>query len=116
VNDKPARDRLRVAAMIDAAEEAKRESAEGKTRFLEGGLLQKAILLDLIHFTESAEKTSPAFKSRNSRIPWSRLSRLRNRGLVHDYAEADLEDVWRFVRDELPRIRRALDRVTYAEE
>lgn len=110
------RDRLRIIAMIQAAEEAKRDSATGKGAFLEPGLAQKATLLDLIHLTESAEKLSSSLKQRNPRIPWERLSRLRNNGLVHDYIEVDLEDVWSFVRDELPRIRRQLDRVAHTGE
>lgn len=105
------RDQLRIIAMIGAAEEAKQDSAAGKVEFIRGGLMQKAVLLDLIHFTEPAEKTSAGFKKVNPKLPWARLSRLRNSGLVHDYTEIDLEDVWSFVRDELPRIRRQLDRV-----
>jgi uncharacterized protein with HEPN domain len=102
--------------MIEAAEEAKRDSAKGKESFKEPGLIQKAVLLDLIHLTESAEKASSSLKKVNPQIPWGRLSRLRNRGLVHDYAEVDLEDTWTFVRQELPRIRRQLDRVRYIDE
>lgn len=102
--------------MVEAAEEAKRDAAGGKSTFLEAGLVQKAILLDLIHLTESAEKTSAGLKKRNPTIPWARLARLRNRGLVHDYAEADLEDIWAFVQQELPRIRRRLDRLRYPDE
>jgi uncharacterized protein with HEPN domain len=116
VTAKPNRDRLRVTSMIQAAEEAKRDSAAGKAAFLEAGLVQKGVLLDLIHLTESAEKASAGLKKRNPVIPWARLSRLRDRGLVHDYAEADLEDIWAFVREELPRIRRQLDRLSYPEE
>jgi uncharacterized protein with HEPN domain len=110
------RDRLRVIAMIQAAEEAKSDSEVGREVFLNGGLNQKAILLDLIHFTESAEKTSAGFKKANPNIPWGRLSGLRNRGLVHDYTDIDLEDIWDFVRREVPRIRRQLDRVSYPAE
>ena len=110
------RDRLRVAAMIEAAGEAKLDSSEGRSAFLERGKTQKSVLLDLIHFTESAEKTSPGFKHDNPGIPWDRLSRLRNRGLVHDYAEVDLEDVWAFVSVELPKIRDRLDRVKFPVE
>ena len=113
---KPSRDRLRVAAMIQAAEEAKRDASGGKGTFLVPGLPQKAVLLDLIHFTESAERASAGLKKSNPGIPWARLSRLRNHGLVHDYAEVELEDLWTFVRDELPRIRRRLDRMVYSED
>lgn len=113
---KPTRDRLRVVAMIQASEEAKRDAAIGQDPFLKPGLIQKAVLLDLIHLTESAEKVSSGLKRANPRVPWERLSRLRNRGLVHEYIEADLEDIWTFVRDELPRLRRQLDRLTYSDE
>jgi len=110
------RDRLRVAAMIEAAGEAKLDSSEGKATFLEAGKTQKAVLLDLIHFTESAERTSHGFKLKNPTIPWDRLSRLRNRGLVHDYTEVDLEDIWAFVSIELPKIRKRLDRAKFVTE
>jgi uncharacterized protein with HEPN domain len=113
VTEKTGRDRLRIAAMIDAAEETRLDAAEGREAFLEKGKSQKAVLLDLIHLTESAEKTSPGLKRRNPDVPWDRLSRLRNRGLVHDYAEIDLQDVWSFVAKELPRIRRRLERINY---
>jgi uncharacterized protein with HEPN domain len=116
MTSKSTRDQLRVTAMTEAAEEAKRDSAGGKATFLQGGLAQKAVLLDLIHFTESAERTSPAFKRLNPRVPWLRLNRLRNRGLVRDYAEVDLEDIWTFVRDELPGIRRKLDGAIFQED
>jgi uncharacterized protein with HEPN domain len=102
--------------MTQAAEEAKIDSTGGKEAFIQGGLTQKAVLLDLIHLTESAERISPGFKKRNPHIPWDRLARLRNRGLVHDYLEAEIEDIWSFVREELPRLRRHLDRVTYPDE
>jgi uncharacterized protein with HEPN domain len=113
---KPSRDRLRVIAMVQAAEEAKRDAAIGKETFMAPGLTQKAVLLDLIRLTESAEKVSSGLKGTNPKIPWERLSRLRNRGLVHDYNEVDLEEIWSFVRNELPRIRRQLDRLSYPSE
>ena len=99
--------------MIDAAEEAKLDAAAGRDAFMAGGMMQKAVLLDLIHLTESAEKASQGLKKSNSSIGWERLSRLRNRGLVHDYAEVDLDDLWTFVSVELPRIRRQLNRLKY---
>jgi uncharacterized protein with HEPN domain len=99
--------------MVEAAEEAKKEVDMGKEAFLAAGLAQKALLLDLIHFTESAEKLSAGFKNRNSRIDWSFLSRLRNQGLVHEYQDVNLEDIWKFAHDQLPRLRRALDRLDF---
>lgn len=102
--------------MIEAAEEAKRDSSGGREEFLAGGLVQKAVLLDLIHLTESADRASTGFKKLNPKIPWEQFSRLRNKGLVHDYAQVDLGEIWAFVQGELPKLRRQLDRVRYAVE
>ena len=113
---KGGRDALRVAAMIEAAEQARQDAGGSKEEFVRPGLVQKAVLLDLIHLTESAEKTSVELKRLNADIPWTRLSRLRNQGLVHDYEEVDLEDLWSFVRNELPRIRRRLDRMRFPRD
>ena len=102
--------------MIAALEELKSDSAEGKDAFLRAGLVQKAVLLDLIHLTESADKLSPGFKKLNSSIAWVRMARLRNQGLVHDYAQVDLTQVWSFVRDDLVELRRQLNRVKFPRE
>jgi uncharacterized protein with HEPN domain len=85
VSARMTRDLLRVTSMIQAVEEAKRNTSAGKESFMGGGLVQKAVLLDLIHLTESAERTSPGLKQLNRKIGWRRLSRLRNRGPVHDF-------------------------------
>ena len=106
-------DRLRVAAMVEAAELARQDAGGRPQEFLRPGLVQRAVLLDLIHLTESAERTSPGLKRVNSRFPWARLTRLRNKGLVHDDEELDLEDIWQFLHEVLPRIRRQLQRMRY---
>jgi hypothetical protein len=68
VSGKPTRDRLRVTAMIEASEEAKRDAVKGKQSFVEPGLVQKAVLLDLIHMTESAGRASSGLKKSNPQI------------------------------------------------
>jgi uncharacterized protein with HEPN domain len=102
--------------MIEAAEEAKRDAATGKGEFARGGQMQKAVLLDLIHFTESADGASSSLKKLNPRIPWKRLARLRNEGLVHDYPQVNLDDIWAFVTTELSGIRRQLDKIKYPKD
>jgi uncharacterized protein with HEPN domain len=113
---KAERDRLRVVSMIEAAEEAKLDTAGGQEVFLKPGLVQKAALLDLIHFPEPAERASPNLKKTNPRIPWAQRSELRNHGLVHDYPDVDLERIWHFVHVALPVIRRKLDHLAYPTE
>ena len=110
------RDHRRIVQMIEAAEEGLRDAACGREEFLSDRRSRSVILLDLIHLTESADRLSVAFKKANSGINWKRLSELRNRGLVHEYADADHEDIWRFVREELPKLKRRLGRVSFREQ
>ncbi len=113
MTDPERRDRLRVSAMIEAAEEARRDASGGSESFVQADIVQKAVLIDLIHLTESADRTSTSLKKLNPRVPWERLNRLRNHGPVHEYIEVDLDDLWAFVRVELPRLRRRLERIVY---
>jgi uncharacterized protein with HEPN domain len=101
--------------MLEAAEEALRDSQTGRDSFLSDRKERSLILLDLIHLCESADRLSARTKKANSTVNWSRLSRLRNQGIVHNYPEADLEDIWRFVNQELPRLRRQLSRLEIPE-
>ena len=112
--EKAERDRFRVALMIEAAEEARRDSEIGEKAFINDRRSRAVLLLDLIHLTESADKLSAGFKNANPAIDWRRLRDLRNEGLVHDYPEADFGDIWNFVRSELPKLRRQLDRVSHS--
>lgn len=112
--EKADRDRFRVALMIEAAEEARRDSEIGREAFMNDRRRRAVLLLDLIHLTESADKLSAGFKKANPGIDWRRLRELRNEGLVHDYPEADFGDIWSFARDELPKLRRQMDRVSYS--
>jgi len=109
------RDHLRIVQMLEAAEEAIRDAACGHAEFVSDRRSRSVVLLDLIHLTESADKLSVAFKKLNPGIDWRRLSELRNRGLVHEYPDVDIEDIWRFVREELPRLKRRLGRVSFRE-
>jgi uncharacterized protein with HEPN domain len=109
------RDLFRVTLMIEAAEEALRDSRVGRSRFFDDRKERSVILLDLIHLCESADRLSARAKKANPQVDWLRLSRLRNKGLVHDYPDVNLEDVWRFVCHELPRLRRQLARLKLLE-
>ncbi len=60
---------------------------------------------------EAAEKTSRGFKAANESVPW-KLLRLFRHDVAHPYdigaARLDLEQLWRFARDDAPRITKRL--------
>ncbi|MGP8073177.1 MAG: DUF86 domain-containing protein [Thermoplasmata archaeon] len=60
---------------------------------------------------EAAEKTSRPFKSANVEIPWKGLRKFRH-DVAHPYdmgaAPITLDQLWRFARNDAPRIARRL--------
>jgi uncharacterized protein with HEPN domain len=65
---------------------------------------------------EAGEKTSRQFKSANTEIPWEVLRKFRH-DVAHPYdlgaSRVDKDQMWRFARDDAPRIERRLRRARF---
>jgi uncharacterized protein with HEPN domain len=83
--------------------------AEGLDRsaFMASELHQEAITRVVGVVGEAAWRMTPGFKALHPDVPWQAMAGMRHR-IVHDYAEVDVELVWRVVTHELPRL---LDRL-----
>ena len=66
-------------------------------------------------FEEACNALGAAFRNANPGIPWSPIFEIRN-ALSHPYQRAyNPENLWKFARDDLPRIARKLRRAIYTE-
>ena len=64
-------------------------------------------------FEEAGSALGAPFRKTNSGIPWEPIFAIRN-DLSHPYQRAyDPENLWKFARDDMPRIARKLRRVVY---
>jgi len=64
-------------------------------------------------FEEAASALGVAFRKVNPGIPWEPIFEIRN-DLSHPYQRAyDPENLWKFARDDLPKIARKLRRAAY---
>lgn len=86
------------------------KSAESTLRFAEGldeaaflgsELHQQAIIRTIGIVGEAAWRMTPGFKAAHPDVPWQAMAGMRHR-IVHNYAEVDLDLVWRVVTHELP--------------
>jgi uncharacterized protein with HEPN domain len=71
---------------------------------------QDAVLMNLIRLGEAChmlQKHFWRFTDQHPEIPFEEFRRLRNR-LSHDYANVQMDLVWRTVMQELPEIRQAV--------
>ena len=100
-------DEIWLARMIEAIQKTKRYQARGRKEFFENEETQQLVIHNLEHLVESADHLSQPFKKGHPMVGWTHLSRVRTM-LVHGYADVRVEDVWKFLRDELPVVERRL--------
>ncbi len=110
------RDRFLVAEMLRHAEVIEENVRKGRTIFDRDPSTRYAVEHAVELFSEAAEKVSARFERANPGIPWKGLRPLR-RDVAHPYdggrPPVNPERVWRFVRDDVPRIVRKLRSATY---
>ena len=72
--------------------------------------LNLALVRLLTIIGEAASRISHEKRAETPEISWSHVIGMRNR-LIHAYEEVDLDVVWDVVRDDLPSLITALERV-----
>jgi uncharacterized protein with HEPN domain len=104
------RDREHAARVLEKAEEIRRLSDRGRFR-LDPTLVER-VHLRAIFVAESADHLSRGFKDQNPAL-WTTVRNFRTAAL-HTYETIDPEDLWRFVRDDLPRVVSVLRKARYS--
>jgi uncharacterized protein with HEPN domain len=72
-------------------------------------VVQSAVIMQLAVIGELSKRLSEEFRTRVS-LPWKQIAGFRDRA-VHDYFQLDLEFVWLTIRDDLPLLKSALERL-----
>lgn len=92
--------------------------AKGRTAFDSDVSTRYALDHAVELLSEAAEKLSSGFERANPAIPWKGLRPLR-RDVAHPYdkgrAPVSPDRVWKFVRDEVPRLVRQLRSATFPD-
>lgn len=112
------RDRFLVSEMLRHSEVIAENVAKGRAAFDADASTRYALEHAVELFSEAAEKLSSGFEQVNPEIPWKGLRPLR-RDVAHPYDKGrppvNPDRVWRFVRDEVPRIVRRLRLAAYPD-
>lgn len=100
------------AALLDILTAARRaiEFATGLSRqILEGDLKsQSAILHQLLVLGEAVKRLSDEFRTTHPDTPWKAIAGMRDR-VIHGYDDVDLDEVWRTIEVDLPRLVAVLE-------
>ncbi len=103
-------DELWLARMLEALQKTKRYQERGRQEFFGNDDTQQLIIHNLEHIVESADHLSQRFKKAHASVDWRRLSKVRTM-IIHGYAELPVEEVWEFLRTELPVIEKRLMKI-----
>ena len=78
--------------------------------FLQDEKTVDAVVRNLEVLGEAARQIPDEFAAGHPNVPWRKITGLRNR-IVHDYFGLDLEIIWQIVRNDLPPLKAALEKM-----
>lgn len=100
-------DMLRVADMRECLERVRSFVSRGRASFFEDAATQAAVAYEILKLGEAASHVTAPFRKEHGDVPWTRIVRLRNK-IVHEYFRIDIDDLWTFVDEEMPKLEKAL--------
>jgi uncharacterized protein with HEPN domain len=83
-------------------------------KFFDDPTLQRAFVRSLEIIGEATKKLPPDFRASHPEVEWRNIARMRDR-LIHGYFSIDFELVWSVVRDRIPELKAALERILAQE-
>ena len=110
------RDLAWILDMLQASRKALEYACDlSEEEFQASGLHQDAILRQLTIIGEAAKRVSIEFRASHPEIPWRQIAGFRD-VVVHDYAQVDLQEVWRIVEEDLAALAAMLEPLVPPEE
>ena len=79
-----------------------------KAAFFKDLKTQSAILHQLLVLGEAVKRLSDVFKANHPEIPWILIAGMRDK-LIHEYDVVDLDEVWKTVTKDIPRLTSVLE-------
>ena len=78
--------------------------------FMADSMRQDAVVRQLEIIGEATKRLLPVTRQSSQEIPWSDVAGMRD-VLIHDYMGVDLDQVWAVVQQDVPVLRRAVERL-----
>ncbi|MFQ6132407.1 MAG: DUF86 domain-containing protein [Armatimonadota bacterium] len=97
-------DRARLQDILEAIERIERYAKKGRDAFQSDELIQTWMVHHILLIGEAAAQVSPELRSSHPEVPWRQIVAMRNL-LVHAYFAVDLDEVWRVVERDIPRLK-----------
>jgi len=85
-----------------------------KEKFLKTRLKQSAIIREFEIVGEAVKNIDEAFRKKYPEIEWKKIAGLRDK-LTHHYFGVNLERVWIIIKDDLPILKKEIEKILKEE-
>ena len=102
--------RVYLAHILECAEKIERYTKGGERKFLKDTMTQDAVIRNFEIIGEAAKRVPETYRKRHLQIPWRLMAGFRD-VLIHAYEGVDLKRVWRIAREDLPRVKAAVEKI-----
>jgi uncharacterized protein with HEPN domain len=102
--------RVYLAHILECAQKIERYTKSGQKKFLEDTMTQDAVIRNFEIMGEAAKRVPETYRRQHPEIPWRLMAGFRD-VLIHAYEGIDLKRVWRIVRDDLPVVKKAIEKL-----
>lgn len=84
-------------------------------KFIQDGILSRAVIRSLEIIGEASKKIHPDFKAKYPLVAWKEMAGMRDR-LIHHYFGIDYEIVWATLKKDIPAIKEWAEIIITNEE
>lgn len=103
-------ERLYLVQMLECIARLTSFVRPGREVFFADRMMQDAVIRNFEIIGEAAKRVSAATREKAPEIPWRRIADFRD-VLIHQYEGVDLEETWKRIEQDLPALRRSLERL-----
>jgi len=80
-------------------------------QFIEDIVLQSAVIRWLEIIGEAAKYVSNEVKKKYPNLPWKEMAAMRD-VVAHDYADLIIEDIWKTVINDIPKLKTEIEKIS----
>ena len=96
--------------ILECVRRIEETTSEGYKQFMSSHMHQDAVLRNPKTLAESTQQLSDELKSQYTSVEWRSISAFRN-VLAHDYLGIDLDEIWKIVQEDVPRLKETIDQI-----